>query len=194
MTRTQVQELIVKEGKLHEELTQFFKETYPPGQVKQDLVYELPNDRFLLVFDASDVSTPGKEDIYPKDYFLRMIRWTSKVREDYKNKRGSSFAHWFNYSKNKLQLVKKVDDLVDELSQKLRIEKPRLDFSYKSLDEVSEKSEKLGVDEIEKELYDNLVAYVGEVIKRRVNGHWEIDKVPYISINDKWIHLVVLAK
>lgn len=187
LTRSQVQELINREGKLHQEYTQVLEETFTSGYVKRDLVYELSNDRFLLVFDVNDVSIPGKGDIYPKEYFLRMIRWMKKVKEDSKHNRGSSFGHWLYYSKNKLKLTEKIDYLIDELAQRLTIERAMLNFSYESLDTISEKLEKIGIDEIQQELYDNLVAYVGEVIRQRVDGYWDVDEVPFISINDKWI-------
>ena len=89
-----VQELIESEGKLHEKFTKIFEETYSTGYMIQPQVYELSNDKFLFVFDPQGSSIPGKGDIYSKEYFLRMIRWTQKVRDDYANNRNSSVAHW----------------------------------------------------------------------------------------------------
>jgi len=49
-----------------------------------------------------------------------------------------------------------------------------LDFSYKSLDVVSAYVEGIGVERAQQELYDHLVAYVGEVLRARIHGRWEI--------------------
>ncbi|MBW4647481.1 MAG: hypothetical protein KME06_02095 [Kastovskya adunca ATA6-11-RM4] len=193
LTRKQVQELIEAEGKLHEEFTKFFEETYSTGYKNQPLVYELPNDRFLYVFDPKEIGSPGKGDIYPKDYFLRRVQWTQRVRDDSANNRGSSIRHWRYYSKNKAELISKIEQLIDELAEKLAIPRPQLDFSYASLDIVSSKAEDYELDEVQAELYDNLVAYVGEVLKRRVNGQWAIEtlhgdeKYPYISADTKGV-------
>jgi hypothetical protein len=80
LTKKQVQELVEKEGQLHNEYTAFFQETYASGHVKRDLVYELPDDRFLYVFDQQDISTPGKGDIYAKAYFLKWMVGTPSKR------------------------------------------------------------------------------------------------------------------
>jgi hypothetical protein len=176
LTKKQVQELIESEGKLHEEFTKSFERTYSTGYKDQPLVYELPNDRFLLVFDPKDISIPGKGDIYSKDSLLRMIRFHQKVKEDAVNGRSSSISNWKYYSKHKAQLVNQIDALTDELARCLSISNTQLDFSYKSLDVISSKAEDYGFENVRIELYDNLVAYVGEVLRRRVEGHWVVEK------------------
>ncbi|MCU0544791.1 MAG: hypothetical protein MUE44_21910 [Oscillatoriaceae cyanobacterium Prado104] len=50
----------------------------------------------------------------------------------------------------------------------------RLDFSYESLDVVSSQAESYGSDKVQAYLYDNLVAYIGEVIRRKVKGNWDV--------------------
>jgi hypothetical protein len=190
LTKKQVQELITSEGKLHQEFTDFFEETYSTGHKNQPQVYELSNDRFLFVFDPKGIVIPGRGDIYSKEYFRRWIRWMQKVREDYTNGRGSSVEHWVYYSKHKAQLVNKISALVDELVEYLDISHDQLDFSYKSLDVLSSKSEDCELEKVQAELYDNLVAYVGEVIRRRVKGHWVIREdypgceYPIISVSE----------
>lgn len=187
LTKKQVQEIIETEGKLHEEFTAFFEETYTTGYKDQPLVYELPNDRILFVFDPNGLLLAGKGDIYAKDYFLRRVRWTQKVRDNCANGRGNSVAHWRYYSKHKSALIHKIDQLIEELAEKLAITPSKLDFSYLSLDIVSSKAETYGLDQIQSELYDNLVAYVGEILRQRVDGKWTISdlaeeqKSPYIS-------------
>jgi hypothetical protein len=193
LTKKQVQEIIETEGKLHEEFTAFFERTYSTGYKDQPLVYELPNDRFLYVFDSKELGLGGKGDIYPKDYFLRKVRWTKKVRDDYANGRGSSVAHWRYYSKHKSELINKIDQLIEELAEKLEILPSLLDFSYLSLDVVSSKADNYGLERIQTDLYDNLVAYVGEILRQRVDGQWDIDALvkeytyPYIIKNAKAI-------
>ncbi len=174
LTKQQVQELIESEGKLHKEFTDFFEETYSTGYKNQPQVYELPGDRFLFVFDPKGISLPGKGDIYSREHFLRRIRWNQRVREDYANGRGSSIEHWMYYSKHKAQLVNKIPELIDELVGCLNISLDQLDFSCKSLDILSRKAEDYELEKVQVELYDNLVAYVGEVIWRRVEGDWVI--------------------
>lgn len=188
LTKKQVQEIIETEGKLHDEFTAFFEETYSTGYKDQPLVYELPNYRILFVFDPKEPGG-GKGDIYPKDYFLRSMRWTQKVRDDCANGRGSSVAHWRYYSKHKTELIHKIDQLIEELAEKLEIIPSLLNFSYLSLDIVSSKAETYGLDQVQSDLYDNLVAYVGEILRQKVNGKWTISdlsedqKSPYISVD-----------
>lgn len=187
LTKKQVQDLIESEAKLHEEFTKICEQTYSNGYKDQPLVYELPNDRFLFVFDPKGYSIPGKGDIYPKEYFLRWLKSTQRTRENIANNRANSVSHWEYYSKHKIELVSKIDELIDELAEQLHIPHQQLDFSYISLDVVSKKSEAYGIDNIETSLYDNLVAYVGEVIRHKKNGQWTInsysgsERYPYIS-------------
>lgn len=189
LTKKQVQELIESEGRLHKEFTDFFEETYSTKHMNQPQVYELSNNRFLFVFPKGS-SISGKGDIYSKEYFLRMIRWEQKVREDYANARGSSVSHWIHYSKHKVQLVNKIDELIDELIRYLNIPKAWLDLSYKSLDILSSKAEDYELEKVQAELYDNLVAYVGEVMRRRVEGNWVVREdypgceYPLIGVNE----------
>ena len=187
LTKKQVQELIESEGKLHEEFTSFFEETYSTGYKNQPLVYELPNDRFLFVFDPKGNIIPGKGDIFAKEYFFKLVHWTQRRRKDVANNRVNSVSHWNYYSKYKIEIVNKINNLIIELGEKLQINDNQLDLSYMSLDIVSNKAEAYGIDNLQTELYDNLVAYVGEVIRHTKNGHWIIDsdsaseKNPYIS-------------
>lgn len=191
LTKKQVQDLIKAEGQLHEEYTKVFQETYVTGYVKQDLVYELSNNRFLFVFDPKDSSLGGKGDIYTKDYFERFVKWNKRVKDDYANNRGSSVGHWRYYSKYQFQLINHIEQLVAELSDRLQIDAKLLDKSYKSLDIVSRQTELYDIDKAITELYDNLVAYVGEVIRKKVNGEWKINSCfaggayPYIDIGLK---------
>src|SRR5688572_6706681 len=121
LTKKEVRHLIDTEGKLHDEYTSFFEEKYVTGFVKRDKVYELSGDRFLYVFDENDSMLPGKGDIYPKDYFLRFIKWNQRVRDDYKNNRASSVDHWRFYSKCGAKILDHIDELMLELSTTLNL-------------------------------------------------------------------------
>ncbi|AXE19190.1 hypothetical protein DR864_16240 [Runella rosea] len=187
LTKKQVQDLIKSEGRLHDEYTKESKETYASGYIKQDLVYELPNDRILFVFDPNGTLLAGKGDIYPKDYFAKSVKWHKRVKDDYANNRGSSVDHWRFYSKYQSNLINQVDRLISELADKLQIDIKQLDKSYKSLDIVSIQTELYDIDKALTDIYDNLVAYVGEVIRKKVNGQWKISidydgDCPYIDI------------
>ncbi len=78
-----------------------------------------------------------------------------------------------------------------ELTITLNLDNRKLDRSYQSLDLVSKACEEYGLDNTIKNLYDNLVIYTGEVIKKRVNGHWDINIInhggdyPYVSFPKK---------
>ncbi len=190
LTRRQVQELIALEGKLHQEFTNILEETYMTGYKNQPQVYELSDDRFLFVFDPKEMSIGGRGDIYTRAYFSLSIRRTQKVREDHANGRIHTTDHWIYYSKYKEQLVNKIDELIDELGNCLDVSRDLLNFSYRSLDILSSKSEDYGLEKVQAELYDNLVAYVGEVIRRRLKGHWIVresyqgHQYPLIDIKD----------
>ncbi|SFQ82706.1 hypothetical protein [Hymenobacter arizonensis] len=202
LTKKQVQALVEKEGQLHKEYTAFFQETYASGHVQRDLVYELPDDRFLYVFDQLDLSIPGKGDVYAKAYFLKWMQSVQRVRDNYANNRGSSVDHWRFYSHCQNTLIERLPELADELARVLQIDRVLLDKSYASLDLVSTACEALGLDTVFKQLYDPVVAYVGEVIRQRVNGWWELnathyggnypfisvglDRVQYMPINVAW--------
>src|SRR6185295_5698962 len=189
LTKHEVQHLIDTEGKIHVEYTNLFEEKYVTGFIKRDKVYELSGDRFLYVFDENGSMIRGKGDIYPKEYFLRFVKWNQRVREDYKNNRASSVDHWRHYSKYRAKILDHIDELMTDLSATLNLDKNKLDRSYQSLDLVSKSCEAFGLDNTIKGLYDNLVIYAGEVIKERVNGHWEINKInyggdyPYIGVD-----------
>lgn len=191
LLKNEVKEIIKGKGKLHEEYTKFFEETYASGYVKRDLVYELNDGNFLYVFDENESYTGGKGDIYPREYFFRFVRWNKRVKEDYANNRGSSVGHWKYYSKLKTELINNIDDLIEGLGKELEISLNKLDRSYKSLDLISEKTEAYGIDRAMENIYDNLVCYVGEVLIKRVVGEWRINQdfsggeYPYVDVGLK---------
>lgn len=193
LAKKQVLEIIKAEGKLHEEYTKFFEEKYVTGFIQQDKIYELPGERYLYVFDEKDSSIGGKGDIFSKEYFIKRVKWHRRVRDDYANNRGSSVAHWYYYSSYKSDFIDHIQKLVTELAVKLNINLKKLDNTYGSLDLISRECQKYETEQLFNDFYDPLVAYVGEVIKMRVNGFWEMNSAlaggifPFISINSKHV-------
>jgi hypothetical protein len=198
LTKQQVLDLIRTEGKLHEEFTAFFEEKYASGFIKRDEVYELGGNRFLYVFDPKGLSLPGKGDIYPNEYFQRFVQWVKRVRTDNAAGRSSSVDHWRYYSRYKSDLINHLSELEVELANKLGINKDLLDKSYSSLDLISAACEQFGADNVFTDLYDNIIGYLGEVIRTRVNGFWAINKThsggeyPFISIGFEMVQYMAI--
>jgi hypothetical protein len=68
-----------------------------------------------------------------------------------------------------------VDALVAKLPQLLRIDVSVLDFSEDSLDVIDSAIRRLGSERLlTGDVFPSFVAYVGEVIRRHVNGVWEL--------------------
>jgi hypothetical protein len=85
------------------------------------------------------------------------------------------------------ELIQQAAASAEYLAEKLHLAPTQLDKSYKSLDLVSQACETLGLEHIFAQLYDAVVAYVGEVIRLRVQGKWAINTThaggpyPFIS-------------
>ena len=176
LTKREVQALIASGARPRPDLSAALEETFATGYKERPLVFELEGGRYLYVFDEQKPALGGKGDIYPADLFLRSVRWTGKVREDYAQGRGNSVSHWAYYSELKHELISNIDRLVDQLRSTMSRSRDELDLSYKSLDIVSKFVEDIGVERAQKELYDHLVAYVGEVLRLRIDGRWELDR------------------
>jgi hypothetical protein len=117
----------------------------------------------------------GKGDIYSGDDFRRFVRGTAKVDEDAKHGRQSSVGHLAYYSALKDRLIANIDTLVAQLRSTMSRTADELDFSYQSLDIVSAYVEGIGVERAQLEICDHLVAYVGEALRLRIHGHWEVN-------------------
>lgn len=178
LSKKQVQEIMETEGVFSEAYSQFFEEVYGSGFVKRDLIYELPGDKFLFVFDSYGMIVPGKGDIYPGEYFRKWVSFIAWAKESNAFGRGSSLDHWHYYSKLQGNLVDHIEELILALADRLTISIQVLDKSYASLAVLSSRIEKFGRGNAFSELYDNLVAYVGEVLRLRVNGVWKVRQLP----------------
>jgi hypothetical protein len=171
LTKRQVQELISAGARPRPDLATAFETS-----LLQARAYELEGDRYLLVFSEEFSGLAGKGDVYAGDDFRRFVRWAAKIDEDAKHGRQSSVGHWAYYSAFKDRLIANIDTLVEQLRSTMSRTADELDFSYESLDIVSECVERIGVERAQRELYDHLVAYVGEVLRLRIHGHWEVNQ------------------
>ena len=170
LTKRQVKELISSGARPRPDLSVVLEPT-----LLQPRVYELGGERYLLVFGETIAELAGKGDIYAADDFHRFVRWTARVDEDARHGRQSSIGHWTYYSALKDQLVANIDTLVAQLGWTMSQTTDELDFSYQSLDALSAYVEEIGAERAEREIYDHLVAYVGEVLRLRIHGHWEVN-------------------
>jgi hypothetical protein len=175
LTKREVQALIASGARPRPDLSAALEQTFASGYKERPLVFELEGDRYLYVFDEHQSGLGGKGDIYPADYFHRLVRRTTKVREDSAHWRGNSVSHWAYHSQFKHELLSHLDMLVEQLWSTMARSRNELDFSYKSLDIVSKFVEGIGIERAQKELYDPLVAYVGEVLRLHMDGAWEVD-------------------
>jgi hypothetical protein len=169
LTKRQVQELISSGARPRPDLSAALASTS-----LQQLVYELAGDRYLVVF-GDQAPLAGKGDIYAADDFHRFVRWLAKVDEDAKHGRQGSVSHWAHYSVLKDRLIANIDTLVAQLRSTMSRTKDDLDFSYQSLDVVSAYVDDIGVERAQQEIYDHLVAYVGEVLRLRIRGRWQLN-------------------
>jgi hypothetical protein len=170
LTKRQVKELISSGARPRPDLSVALEPTS-----LQPRVYELEGERYLLVFGETIAGLAGKGDIYAADVFHRFVQWVAKVDEDAEHGRQSSVGHWAYYSAHKHRLTENIDALVAQLRSTVSKTKDELDFSYQSLDAVSAYIEGIGIERAQREIYDHLVAYVGEVLKLRIQGHWEVN-------------------
>jgi hypothetical protein len=202
LTKRQVQELISSGARPRTDLAAALAST-----LLQALVYELADERYLLVFGEQVPGLGGRGDIYAADDFHRFVRWTAKVDEDAKHGRQSSVGHWAYYSVLRERLIANIDTLVAQLRSTMSRTADDLDFSYQSLDVVSAYVEGIGVERAQQDIYDHLVAYVGEVLRLRIQARWQVNSVdrqpypylvgamhdPTMPINVVWRELSGLA-
>lgn len=166
LTKGQVQEYIENGAFLNIEMTDIFN-----LEVEDTLIYNLNDGNYLLVFQ--EIGLKGKGDIWPKEHIEKWIDQikTDKTREHLEIP-NNNVGHWHYFSKSKESFENQVDSLVDKLFEKLTLDRIVGDYSYTSLDVISSKLNVIGIRDVETELYDNVVAYTGEVIKHRIDGKW----------------------
>ena len=168
LTKKQVAEFVAAGAIRRADLEQAFLDARI--NLRQPRIYELDGGRILRVFDDAKSGLGGKGDIFTIDYFHRFIAWASRVDADAKAGRNSSVAHWFHYSKLRTAIPTNAQQLLFELSAILQC--PRLEISYAGLDVASRYVDEVGFETAQHEIYDHLVAYVGEVMRARTQGQW----------------------
>lgn len=199
LTKKLVKEEILKGAKFREDLSELFSRSVSIGDYFENpKVYELETGNFLYVFDENDISIAGKGDIYTPEVFQRIIKKYQRHLDDRDKPIQSSVSMWRFFSKIGNDVINNIENLRLDLINELHLNEKELDFTYKSLDKINEKLALLEIEEIRERFYDPLLAYVGEVIRRRIGGEWQLnekfagDNYPYIDIGIKWCQLMPL--
>ena len=188
-SRKEVQDILSKGATLHKDYTAQIKSKAVTGVEFNPKIYVLPDDTFLWVYDG-EFYPKGKGDIFTRQEIEEYFFLRQKDIENKKIRKSNAGDNWHFYTKYGAKLIDNVYRLVQELSDRLDVPLEKLDFSYESLDLISEKLKPLGIEETQKDYYDHLVAYIGEVIKKRINGYWKINTThaggdyPYIAVEE----------
>jgi hypothetical protein len=189
LSKKEVPHILSKGATLHEDYTAQIKRKTVTGVEFNPKIYVLPDDTFLWVYDG-EFYPKGKGDFFTRQEIEEYFALRQKNIENKKIRKSNAGDNWHFYTKYGAELINNIDRLVKELSERLDISLKKLDFSYKSLDLLSEKLKPLGIEETQNSYYDHLVAYIGEVIKRRINGFWIINTThaggdyPYIAVEE----------
>ena len=176
LSKKEAFELANSEGLLHYEYTEFLTEKFDSGDFILNQVFTINNDKILYISEVNQ-KRGGKGTIFEKHYFDNFILKLKRMQADIENGRNSNIQHWFFYSKWKNAIINKVEELHNELAKKLEIELSQLDFSTKSLDLLSKLVFDFGNEKSMMEIYDNLVVYIGEVIKKNSKKeiNWDLE-------------------
>lgn len=194
LTVAQVKALATVEGLFRADYTKLFEKIDREGTVTGDSIYELPEGRFLYVYGPAHLWS-GQGDIYAQDTFLQVLTH----KRAYPDGQLDSVSQWRAQSRYQADLIVHVPELAAALTPYLQLSGKQLDYSYRSLDLLSARCEAVGLQTCVLNLYDQLVAYVGAVLQRRVKGHWALNctwsggNYPFISIgHDEHIQYMVL--
>ncbi|MBF4515963.1 hypothetical protein IRZ71_06400 [Flavobacterium sp. ANB] len=164
--------MVNSEGILNEEYTNFLTEEFDNGNFILNQVFLISRNRILYIQEANQ-KKGGQGLIFEKEYFDNFVFKLKRMKEDKENGRNSNFQHWSFYSKNKNSIINKVDQLQKDLARILETDINQLNYSTKSLDLLSKLVFDFGNVKAMTEIYDNLVAYIGQVIK--MNSKKEIN-------------------
>ena len=139
--------------------------------------YLLPDQRVLLELDEGEgIVYQSLEDIYS------LINGLEESEEG---------VHLL--SKTKFSIDKLTDSswCIEKLSSILQIPASKLDFSILSIEEIDQllNTEIEELEDVELEM--SLIIYVGEIIRRKVNGQWFIKEVIEDDeiINEPWLSM-----
>lgn len=199
LTKKLVKEEISNGSEFREDLSGLFSKATSFGNyIESPKVYELKTGNFLYVFDENDISIAGKGDVYTPEIFQRIIKKYKRHIADRDKPIGSSVTMWRYFSKIGNDVINRIEELKSALANELNVNEQNLDFSYKSLDIINDKLSALEIEEIREKYYDHLLAYTGEVIRRRLGGEWQLnekfagDNYPYIDIGIERCQLMPL--
>lgn len=159
--------LAKEKGKFHELYSEQLTEKVDGKIITLRHVYELRDGNYLYIRDVN-ATYDGKGDIFPKVYFEKFVQRMKRMEEDSENGRTSNIGHWMFYSKNKTELIQLVPKLITDLSDFFKIDESQLNFSTKSLDTLSEFVKKVNIEVIFENIYDNLIAYLGETFRNNL--------------------------
>ena len=162
LTRDEVRDLL-KQARPREDLS---GQLCPETSLVKLRVFELHGDQFLVVFGPSTGRSAGRGDLYSREQIRRWVRWVQRLETE-----GvvGSVDHWHQHSRVGARLVRELDALILALGDALELPSSSLDRTYKSLRLVSAEIERFGLEEAIEQIYDNLIAYVGETIRDHVN-------------------------
>ena len=190
-TKSEVEEFIKKGAKINSELSNEFIEILPRIKI-ENLIYDLPDGNILYVYAKNGFFTPGKANIYTKEFIINWVEYKKRIDKLFKKAGVSSVSQWLHFSQLKTDIIseKNIENLISEISSDFKIDKNKLDKTYQSLSLIDNAIKDIPKQELAEKFYDHFVAYVGEVIKNRIDGFWKIDefdkeeKFPYISLKD----------
>ena len=187
LSKKEVQDILKNGATIQEDYNSQIKSETVTGVAFKPKIYLLPDDTFLWVYDG-EFYPKGKGDIFTRKEIEEYFELRKKNLENKKIRKGNAGDNWHFYTKYGAKLIDNIDILIKELADKLQIPSDQLDFSYNSLDIISDKLKPLGIEATMKNYYDPVVAYVGEVIKRRIDGFWKINSThaggdyPYVAV------------
>lgn len=186
LTTKEVKQLLAEGAVLNSNVTNHYRE-----QSLSFDVYDLPDGNYLFLW--KEIGLKGKGDIWPKEYVNKEVEKIIKEKSRPHLKGLSNVEHWYYFSATKETFPENILKLVDDLFIKVNLPTSAQDFSYDSLDIISKKLNELGEDFVETNLYDNIVAYLGEILIRKINGKWgfytpnDLRINPKIITSHKWV-------
>ena len=169
ISRKETQTLAIKDGVFHQEYSDILTEKHDGKIITLRHVYSLPENRILYIRDV-DGKYDGKGNIYQKVEFEKFVKHIERMKEDVQNGRNSNISHWNFYSANKSKIAEKIPELLKDLSSILKTDTKTLNLTTNSLDALSSKIRDIDRKVVLTTLYDNLVAYIGEVIIKNSNN------------------------
>lgn len=182
LTKKETQAMIEICGPVDDELSQLF--SFQDFDKKR--VYHLPDGKILLVYESYPA---GKSDIYSEEVFKQWIT-ARKAWKRYGSLGVNSSFDWYLYfSTYKTDLPEQVDEAIKGLCVFVGMNSKQLDFSLKSLDQLSKTIRAIGIENNEFKIVDGLVAYCGEIIRQTIKGEWkhlEQDNIPAIFKEVSW--------